>query len=512
MFTGTIQNILGEILWHSITRDTTLQAVSRQHLDEVTRVLKKYNNSRLSFGRKLQVLEVAAYAHTTGYQLAKLIDADVTLTDISIDTLALGKTIAAEENIDGTSVIRIAADFHDLPFETGCFDLVYIASALHHTWNWQQVLGELIRVTASAGLLFIENEPCARELCFYKFRTNRADQYCELERHLASVGFLRTFSEPYLGSRPEELFGMVENQTMPLDEIIKLVSDSGDIKELVLMSDICMGEFENQLIEARHKGLEYIRNLIRRKLIEALALAQQYLGKNEIEIGYSLPDVDEILELSEKVSASIDALDQNKKSELYKLGLAKLFGASIKIVMKKHGQPKLVHAPLKYNWGVRKDVIMGYPQYVQSVLNGTVDLLPDIQRANIPTIQTSFPQSEWNIYQDDAGVRSISPLTQNAYIQCHQYKRLHHLLILLRIYAVYDGNPFQLFLKSGDACLTKASLKIYQTGSYLLRAQIDSDAGLLKLTFSTEYLNKFANMEQIKNPIYNISAARICGI
>jgi len=512
MFTGTIQNILGEILWHSITRDTTLQAVSKQHMVEVIRVLKKYNNRRLSFERKIRVLEVAAYAHTTGYQLAKLIDADVTLTDISIDTLALGKTIAAEENIDDTSVIRIAADFHDLPFETGSYDLVYIASALHHTWSWQQVLGELIRVTAAAGLLFIENEPCARELCFYKFRTNRDDQYCELERHLANVGFLRTFSEPYLGSRPEELFGMVENQTMPLDDIIKLVSNSGDIKELVLMPDICMGEFENQLIEARHKGLDYIRNLIQKKLIEALAMAQQYLGKNEIEIGYSLPDAEEILKLSEKVSFSIDALERNENSELYRLGLAKLFGASIKIVMKKHGQAKLVNAPLKYNWGIRKDVIMGYPQNVQSVLNGTVDLLPDIQRANIPTIQMSFPQSEWSIYQDDVGVRSIYPLAQNAYIQFHQYKRLNHLLILLRIYAVYDGKPFQLFLKSGDACSAKASLQIYQTGSYLLRAQIDNHADLLKLTLSTEYLENMANIEQIKNPIYNISAARVCGI
>ncbi|MGI0060511.1 MAG: class I SAM-dependent methyltransferase, partial [Nitrosotalea sp.] len=380
-----------------------MQAISKEHLDEVTRVIKKYGPNPSKLGRKLRVLEVAAYAHTTGYQLAKKFNAEVILTDISIDTLAFGKKVAVEDKIDDMSVSRIAADFHDLPFETGSYDLVYIASALHHTWKWQQVLGELTRVTASAGLLFIENEPCARMFCFYKFRSNRSDQYCELEKYLADVGLLRTVSEPYLGSRPEELFGMVENQTIPLDEIIHIISSNGVIKELIVSPDICIGKLENRLIHERHKGREHVRNMILTELTDAVEKAQVFLGKNEIMMGYALPDIGEITKLSEKVSDSITALELDEKSELYKLGLAKLFGASVRIVMKKHGQLNPVRTHLKYNWGVSKNVIIGYPQNVQSILNDTVDLLPDIQRTSIDVLEKSFPRSEWTIVQDDAG-------------------------------------------------------------------------------------------------------------
>ena len=37
----------------------------------------------------------------------------------------------------------------------------------------EQLVDEMTRVLAPGGLLILDNEPCQREFCFYRFRTNR---------------------------------------------------------------------------------------------------------------------------------------------------------------------------------------------------------------------------------------------------------------------------------------------------------------------------------------------------
>jgi ubiquinone/menaquinone biosynthesis C-methylase UbiE len=96
----------------------------------------------------------------------------------------------------------VAGDFHALPFEADSFDLIYISSAIHHTWKYETVISELQRVLAPGGLLLLLNEPCHRECCFYAFRTNRPANFTKLESALNDLGVIRTFAEPYLGSRP----------------------------------------------------------------------------------------------------------------------------------------------------------------------------------------------------------------------------------------------------------------------------------------------------------------------
>ncbi|MCH5374543.1 MAG: class I SAM-dependent methyltransferase, partial [Planctomycetes bacterium] len=120
-------NILGEVLWHSATLDPSLEAISRDHM---TKILSHVPDPSAS----IAFLEVAAYAHVTGDLLAAEHGWKVTLTDISADTLARGHRLAHELGlVCSRSVRRVAADFHDLPFHDEEFDIVYIASALHHT-------------------------------------------------------------------------------------------------------------------------------------------------------------------------------------------------------------------------------------------------------------------------------------------------------------------------------------------------------------------------------------------
>ena len=161
---------------------------------------------------------------------AQQYDWDITLSDISVQTLALGARQAQMNGLDPDQARRVAIDFHDLPFPDGAFDIVYIASALHHTRRWQMVLKELQRVTAPNGLLILQNEPCRRFFCFYKFPTNRPEKYRPIEVELKQQGIIKTIAEPFPGSCPETLFGMIENQKMPLPEILQILSSEAHRK------------------------------------------------------------------------------------------------------------------------------------------------------------------------------------------------------------------------------------------------------------------------------------------
>ncbi len=122
--------IMGEVLWHSLTVDPTIDKISRQHLKAIKDIIDEHYKKPMT-KRPIKVLEVAAYAHTTGYLLAQDIDAEVVLTDISVDTLSLGQLRAGPVLGSLSTVKRVAADFHDFPFVYGQFDIVYISSALH---------------------------------------------------------------------------------------------------------------------------------------------------------------------------------------------------------------------------------------------------------------------------------------------------------------------------------------------------------------------------------------------
>ena len=162
--------LVGECAWHSLTIDPSLEQISAAHYDYVVSALEGRGRGSRTNGMK--VLEVASYAHTTGYRLQQELGCEVTLFDISAKALQLGKRMAGAAGLAACPQL-VAGDFHALPFEANSFDIVYICSAVHHTWKYETVLSELQRVLAPGGLLLLLNEPCHRQCCFYGFRTNR---------------------------------------------------------------------------------------------------------------------------------------------------------------------------------------------------------------------------------------------------------------------------------------------------------------------------------------------------
>lgn len=304
----SLTNILGEVLWHSATRDDSIELVSHYHKYEVLRHTERFLPARRS--APIRFLEVAAYAHITGYMLAQGHGWNATLSDISVETLALGARHARQSGLDSDKVRRVATDFHDMPFADGAFDIVFICSALHHTLRWQVLLKEMLRVTAPGGLLILLNEPCRRDYCFYRFPTNRATAFRPVETELDRLGILRTIAEPFVGSRPESLFGVVENQKMPLPEILQLLGSQGTLVDLTLNYQANMSSWDQDLLAARavpHE-LEQLPATIEAGIMNRLAEARRKLTATDAALGIVFPEPAEVTAMAAQAARSIEAL------------------------------------------------------------------------------------------------------------------------------------------------------------------------------------------------------------
>jgi SAM-dependent methyltransferase len=312
-FGASLTNILGEVLWHSATRDESIELVSHYHKYEVLRHAGRFLPARGKAPARfppVRFLEVAAYAHTTGYMLAQSHGWNATLSDISVETLALGARHARESGLDIGRVRRVATDFHDMPFADGAFDIVFICSALHHTLRWQVLLNEMLRVTAPGGLLILLNEPCRRDYCFYRFPVNRPAAFRPVETELDRLGILRTIAEPFVGSRPETLFGVVENQKMPLPEILQLLGSQGTVVDLTLNYQANMSSWDQSLLAARAvpQELANLRSTIEKGILDRVAEARQKFTATDAALGIGFPDPAEVKAMAEKAARGIEAL------------------------------------------------------------------------------------------------------------------------------------------------------------------------------------------------------------
>ncbi len=539
--------LLGESVWHTVTVDPTLQEVSELHFHAVQSVLARHGSH---LPPQPQILEVAAYAHTTGYALARRLGARPTLLDVSASTLKLGRKTAGQHDLPVDATHLVAADFHSLPFDDGQFHMVYICSALHHTWNWQQVLGELIRVLAPGGLLLLENEPCKREFGFYRFRTNRINNFTPFEARLDQLGLLRTVAEPYLGSRPETLFGMVENQTIPLYELKAQVANECDLLEFTVTPEVCMGPLEQEMVARRGMAGDSLASWLTSRLGELLAQAAPALGETEKGLGFSLPLPAEVAALCERAAESLKALPappapslrrrigslllrlarlrrkilrrlealplpalrqglsramsvpaaiQNQvahatigfSSDPYREGLARLFGANVKIVARKNGMSSTAaEGRLKRAYPEQEGVVLGFEPDMLQLLSQCSAFSPDVQRSPEEAVRRVFPAEDWAIDISSPG-KAIQGILPEEWIEKSAETGIRSLvsrsdhgritlplpagrsLVLLRCHGARGARPYRLLLLQDGREL--ARMDIHQSESFLL-------AGMAKTT------------------------------
>ncbi len=490
--------LLGEFAWHSLTLDPTLREMSESHYAAVARLLAGEHRSA---ARDARVLEVAAYAHTTGYLLCQRLGARTDLLDISPSALRLGRRMAREQQLPVEGTRCVAADFHHLPYADDQFDLVYICSALHHTWRWRQVLSEMVRVLAPGGLLLLENEPCRRRFCHYLFRANRAERSA-FEQALDRLGILRTIAEPFPGTRPEALFGMVENQTIPIGTLCRMLAADCTPVAFAIEPEVCMGALEQAMVARRRDSAcaQWLVGEVARRVDEA----RTSLSDADRGMGFALPSRAAIEKLCTESVAALAELPSGADSPDFRVGLADLFGASMHITVRKNGARRLAPAArMSRDYATREDVVYAFPPRIARLLDPRTAALPDIQSAPADMLDAAFPASDWTLTVSATGLRALTP-TRGEPGLVVPVAEPGPLLVVVRLHVVVDGRPYRVMLCAGDVEL--AGFDAYHTDSLLLKPIVAFPPGAsrLRLSIRTRMLDATA-VDDAR--IFNVSYA-----
>jgi ubiquinone/menaquinone biosynthesis C-methylase UbiE len=460
--------LVGEFAWHSVTVDPRISEMSREHYQLVRQVMEDSFPGRLL--ADMTVLEVACYAHTSGYDLARELQCDVTLFELSAATLRLGRSLARPGE---TAPRLVIGDFHELPFADGVFDFVYICSALHHTWNFQQVARELMRVVRPGGILFIENEPCLREACFYRFRCNREGDFTNLEKHLWTEGWLRTFGEPYVGSRPETLFGMIENQKMSLPDLLAVFRESGAIEKVDVFPEICMGPRERSWFDARGDGAGALAARIERDILGALHAARNFVGPVERGLGWELPEDEDVPAVAARTATHLCSLSGNPVEPEFRCRLAEAFGGSVRLTIRRQGAGPTNRAEVAVRTTVVEPdgILNGFPLKAQKLL-GQNSRLPSLQEDSPSIVAQAFPTAEWTSSRSAQDVIGLSPRNPLAHI--HTIPDNKESLLILRLYCgIGQEGPYEVRLSIG--CTHLAAIQVYHAESRLVLAHLPPD-------------------------------------
>lgn len=454
---------LGEILWHSVQWDSTIETASAQHAEQMLALISAYDLT--SVGRPIRILEIGAYAHF-GVSIAcsRLPGQAVGWThDISPAALRVGALEASVRNLPASTLV--AGDFHNLPFSDDFFDLVFCASCVHHTYRPELVLSELMRVAAPNGVVRLQNEPVGREFCFYQFRGNRPELRTEFEKQLENLAMTWTISSPFPGSRPEALFGMIENDLIPLSLYTTALAKRGRIDALDLLPQVASFEKRVLALNVSDNLVEKIEEEISkdfRTVRETRTVADDLLG-------FDLPNADQIWRMSYRAAERLREIAHLTGAERRRAE-AELFGATLRATVVKNGEHGTASEPmarsLAFEDGVWVDAI--------KVPNIKIDLshpmLPAIENGSKEEVEAVYPTNDWKYFKEANGLFSLLNRNSLAHIPLSAV-RPSTCLMLCRFYGVQkkNGNPYAINFKDSSTGELYARQVICQSESRLAR-------------------------------------------
>jgi len=428
---------LGEIAWYGLVYDPGIDEVVRKQFEEVCGVFHKYFKGDK---HKARILEVGAYRHYTTHLLANKFNCQVVATDISDKSLDAGLSLARSKGVNKQARL-VACDFHDLPFSSNYFDFVYIYSAIHHTWRTPVVLNELRRVLKPGGILFIGNEPVRRDFCFYQFRSNRPAEFTDWEKKLEKTDLMNTISSPFLGSRDEEIFGMIENDRIPWT----VYEDFFQGEELLEISLTPVeGKFEHWMLSSKANP-QSIAEEINRRLAPLRAIDDPIANI----FGWTLPESRNICRLSEETADLIQKAQLEFDSNQV-MARSQLFGAALKVVIRKQSGTTIQDNMWNRLPNQRGNVFIERPNLPDLSIETDAILMPAISIENSINLKKIFPESHWSLFQET--IKAWSMLNKSSCCDINLPERTKDGLLLLRFYAVArPDRPYRISLEIDSA-------------------------------------------------------------
>ncbi|MCC6193784.1 MAG: class I SAM-dependent methyltransferase [Burkholderiales bacterium] len=469
---------LGEHVWHTFTADTGIATQSDAHRRRIEEAVAAHLPD-LDWSRA-RVLEIGAYRHYTGHLLASRRQCEYVASDIAAPALRDGREQARRSGIAVPATL-VVADFHDLPFATDCFDVVFVVASVHHTRRPEVVLREMLRVLRPGGLLVLGDEPCARALCFHAFVCNRAENLTPFETKLDRAGLLPTLSSPFWGARPEHLFGMVENDRIPLSLYLEAFAEAGTVVERTLAEHALVGAFENQLLSLSTHGADLARD-VRARLRAAVDEAAAAYGTTERLLGYRLPTECDIHALAARVAPLLEARPAAGRDETWR---AHAFGAALSAVVRKRGDARRSPNLFRREMAVEDDGLVRERPGESSLARALASpLLPDLQDvAEAAAIAPWFPPEDWRFVREDNGLRTLANLHAHARIE--MASRDSRMLLLMRYYAVVtDARPYRVRVWGCGRLLDEQLIVLSE--SRLVRAIVPEACAQIVVEIATE--------------------------
>jgi len=385
---------------------------------------------------------------------------------------------------DGTSAraTAVVSDFHDLPFASDWFDVVFVVASVHHTRRPEVVLREMLRVLRPSGLLVIAKEPCARICCFHAFHSNRLESLTPFESALNAAGLLTTLSSPFWGARPENLFGMVENDRIPLSLYMDTFAEAGTVVERTLAEHALVGPFEQKLTGIVARGAQ-LRVEVRSLLRCAVATATEKFGENERMLGYRLPTECEIHELAQAVASLLELRRSYADDAEWS---AQMFGAALTAVVRKRPGPSQPDSgAFRREMIIEPDgLVRERPDSDALAARLSSPLLPEIQTTEDgASLEPWFPREHWQWVRDDNGLRSLANLVSHARIEISPCAT--RTLLVLRYFAVVsDGRPYHVRIWGGGRMLDEQLIVLQE--SRLVRAWVPEGCGELVVDVASD--------------------------
>jgi SAM-dependent methyltransferase len=467
----------GEMIWHSLHLDDSIVKISSEYANRMLDLIHKYE--LMPVDRPIRILEIGAYAHFGVPMVCSMLNvtAHGWVHDVSPTSLRLGAAEATK--LGFPSATLVAGDFHDLPFNTGYFDLVFCASSIHHTFRPWRVLSEMMRVVRPGGVVRVENEPVGRQFCFYQFRGNRTESRTEFEKQIEQVGLMWTVSSPFPGSRPEALFGMIENDRIPLSTYIDTLSEVGNIDVLEIIPQVA--EFDRLILDLTPDCSlsEKIYNELAPRLVEL----KKHINESDKLLGFDLPSTDRVWLLSYQIAERLRSLESTD-GDVRTRGMADLFGATLRATVVKFGNGQYgAEKPLVRELPLQREVLVDLPQLQGINLELTNDLLPEIESGSREVVEAIYPSSDWIYFDEPNGLHTLLNKGDTGHIPLPLVSR--ECLMLVRFYAVAENNcaPYVVrFMDTADNVLSEHV--ICQSESCLGRFLIPSmcDAVTMKLS------------------------------